>query len=99
MKPNTVSLIILTLVIAGGVYWYFFTGSGNQPPLTVSSGSDNPIQTQFQKLGGELQQITFDVAIFSDPRFTSLVDITVPLISEPSGRLDPFAPIQGVTGT
>ncbi len=98
MKSNTTTIIILTLVIAAGAYWYFFTGSGNQPPLTSSAPTDNTAQTQFQSLVTELTPISFNTAIFSDPRFTSLIDLATPVSPEPSGRLDPFAPVPGVTG-
>ncbi|MCX6790478.1 MAG: hypothetical protein NTV60_03035 [Candidatus Kaiserbacteria bacterium] len=93
MKPNTIILIVLTVLIAGGAYWYFATQSGNDAPLT-SAISDNAPKTQFQALVSELQSISFNTAIFSDPKFTSLVDLKVPVTAEPSGRLDPFASIQ-----
>lgn len=96
MKSNPVSLIIVTLVVAAGVYWYMATGSGEQPALTASSPL-NAAQTQFQVLVSELQPISFNSAIFSDPNFMSLVDITTPVTPETPGRLDPFAPISGVT--
>ena len=48
---------------------------------------------QFQTLVGELQPITFDTAVFSDPRFNALVDISTPVTPQPPGRLDPFAPV------
>lgn len=94
---NTIPLIILTLVIAAGLYWYMNAQTGNQLPLTASS-STNAAQTQFQSLVSQLQPISFNVDIFSDPRFVSLVDLTVPVTPESSGRLDPFAAIQGVKG-
>ena len=97
MKSNIIPLIILTLVIAASGYWYFTTQTGNQAPLTTSS-ADNSAQTQFQTLVSELQPITFNMAIFSDPKFTSLVNLSVPVTDEPSGRPDPFAPVPGVTG-
>lgn len=97
MKSNTVILIVITLLIAGGIYWYVSTGTGNQAPLTAST-SNNAAQTQFQTLVGELQPISFNTTLFSDPKFTSLVDITTPVAPEPSARIDPFAPIPGVTG-
>lgn len=97
MKPNVITTIVITLIVAAGGYWYFFMGSGNQPPLTESS-SQNAAQTQFQTLVSELQPISFNTAIFSNPKFTSLIDLTTPVSPEPSGRLDPFASIPGVTG-
>lgn len=100
MKSNTTTIIILTVLIAAGGYWYFFMGSsGSQQPLTSSAPkSKNAAQTQFQALVTELSPISFNTAIFSDPKFTSLVDLATPVSPEPSGRLDPFAPVPGVTG-
>jgi hypothetical protein len=98
MKSNTITIIILTILIAAGGYWYFFTGTGDQPPLTLTMPGGNTAQTQFQALVSELSPITFNTAIFSDPKFTSLVDLATPVSPEPAGRLDPFAPVPGVTG-
>lgn len=96
MKPNsnTILVSIVTLIVAAGAYWYFFTGTGNQPPLTVSA-SRSLSQTQFQTLVNELS-ISFDTDIFSDVRFNALVDLTTQISPESSGRLDPFAPVQAV---
>lgn len=96
MKSSPVSFILVTLLVAAGAYWYLSTGAEEQPPLTASS-SENAAQTQFQVLVSELQPISFNTMIFSDPNFTSLVDITTPVMPETPGRLDPFAPITGVT--
>lgn len=96
MKTNPVTLIIVTLVVAAGAYWFMSTGEGEQPALTTST-SQNAVQTQFQVLVSELKPISFNSAIFSDPNFMSLVDITTPVTPETPGRIDPFAPIPGVT--
>lgn len=97
MKPNTTLLIISTLIVAAGAYWYFFTGTGNQPPLSANTPA-NQAQTQFETLVSELQPISFNTDIFSDARFNALVDITTPVAPESAGRLDPLAPIPGVSG-
>ena len=97
MKSNTTILIIVTLVIAAGAYWYFFTGTGNEPPLSAGA-SANQAQTQFEALVSELQPILFNTDIFADPRFDALIDLTTPVSPETSGRLDPLAPIPGVSG-
>ena len=98
MKSNPTPFVIAALVIIAGTYWYFFVQTGNQPPLSTSSPSGNAAQTQFQTLVSQLQPISFDTSIFSDPKFTSLVDLTMPVAPETSGRADPFAPVPGVTG-
>lgn len=96
MKTNTTILIVATLIVALGAYWYFFTDTGNEPPLTVLS-TENEAQTRFQTLVSELQPISFNTSIFSDPHFMALVDLTTPIAPETSGRLDPFAPVTGIS--
>lgn len=98
MKTNITLIVVVLLVLGGGLYWYLTGQSGNQTPLMGIAGPDNPAQSQFQSLVSQLQPISFNTAIFSDPRFTALVDITTPLVPETAGRIDPFAPIPGVTG-
>ncbi len=97
IDSNTISIIIASLVVAGGAYWYFFTGTGNEPPLTMTIAGSQA-QSQFQTLVTELQPISFDTKLFSDPRFTSLVDLATPISAETAGRLDPFAAISGTAG-
>jgi len=99
IDSNAVFLIIAVIIVAAGAYWYFFTGTGNQPPLSPTTvATENQAQTQFQTLVSILQPISFDTKIFSDPRFAVLVDLATPVLPEISGRPDPFAPIAGVSG-
>lgn len=95
LDSTNILIIVAALVVAGGAYWYFFTGTGNQPPLSVSGGP-SAAEAQFQSLVGELAPVTFDTTVLSDPRFMSLIDIATPITPESMGRLDPFAPIPGV---
>lgn len=95
MKSNTTTLIITTLVVAAGAYWYFFTGDEEQPPL-IPETTQNESQLQFQILVSELQPISFNTGIFSDPRFVALVDLATPIMPETMGRLDPFAAVPGI---
>lgn len=97
MKSNTIFIILATIAIAGGAYWYFFTGTGNEPPLTATV-TGNEAQTEFQVLVSELQPISFDTTIFSDARFVSLVSLATPISVETSGRIDPFASISNAVG-
>jgi len=91
-------LAAAALIVAGGLYWYFSSGSsGPQPTLLVTTQSGDA-ETTFRSLLSELQPITFDTSIFSDPRFNVLVDITTAVSPEPAGRLDPFAPVSGTSG-
>jgi hypothetical protein len=96
MKSNTTLLIIATLIVAAGAYWFFFTGTGNQEPLSTGEPTSQT-QTQFETLIGELQSVSFDTSIFQDLRFNALADITTLIAPESVGRLDPLAPIAGVS--
>ncbi len=98
MKSTTVLIITTTaLIFAGIAYWYFFTGTGNEPSLSTDIPT-NQAQMQFETLVGELQPISFNTSIFSDARFNALVDITTSVSPESFGRLDPLAPISGASG-
>lgn len=91
INSNTFVLIMVTLLVAMGAYWFFFTGTGNQPSVTPTTVVKNQAQTQFQALVSALQPISFDTNIFSDPRFVLLVDLATPITPESAGRPDPFA--------
>lgn len=92
LDSNTILLIVATLIISAGAYWYFFTGTGNQSPLTTGA-QESSTQTHFKTLVSELKPVSFDISIFSEPSFMALVDLATPIEPETSGRLDPFAPI------
>jgi hypothetical protein len=95
MKSNTIILIISTLVVAGGAYWYY-SSIGEELPLTTSL-EQNESEVRFQTLASQLKPISFKTGIFSKPEFLSLVDLSVTATPETIGRLDPFAPISGTT--
>jgi len=88
-------IILASLIVAAGAYWYFFTDTGNEAPLTAEGTVESPSQTQFRTLVSQLQPISFNTGIFSDVRFNALVDLSTPISPEPSGRPDPFAPLAG----
>lgn len=80
------------LVILGVLYWYFFGGSSTPPPPVSETLPASDAAQEFLDLAGELATVSFDPTIFSDPRFSSLVDISTAVIPEAEGRPDPFAP-------
>jgi hypothetical protein len=98
MKSNSIIFIVSIIILAAAGYWYFTSSSGNDLPLTASAPVGTEGQSQVQAFISQLQSLSFNTAIFSDPKFTALQDLTTPIAPEASGRLDPFAPIPGVTG-
>lgn len=92
-NPTTFITIGVALVVAAFAYWFFFTDTGNEPPISAVTTPLNPAQMQFEALVGELQPISFNTGIFSDARFNALVDINTSIAPESFGRLDPLAPL------
>jgi hypothetical protein len=97
MKKSNILIIALALIAAAAAYWYFFTGTETASPLTATGDSGNASEAQFQTLVSELQPVTFDTGIFTDPRFMALIDLSTPVTPEQAGRPDPFAPVPGVS--
>jgi hypothetical protein len=95
MKTSTILLIVVSLVLAGGVYWYMSLNSGNQAPLTTTT-ADSAMQSQYQALASQLAPVSFDTSIFAAPKFKALIDLAVQVEPETLGRLDPFAPLPGI---
>lgn len=93
---QTISLVVLAFILAAGAYWYISGQTDNQPPLTTTV-VENEMQMQFKTLVNELKTISFDTNIFSDPNFMALTDLATQVTPEPSGRLDPFAPLAGTS--
>lgn len=89
---NQAVIGLVVVIVLGGAYLFFF--SGNSPETaSVTEVSANNAQDKFTTLLAQLEPITFNTAVFSDPRFLSLRDLTTPVSAEPQGRADPFAPL------
>jgi hypothetical protein len=100
MKPsaNTLFIVLTALIASGGAYWYYQMANEAGPTLSQDTGQ-NAAQVEFQTLVTELEPISFDTTVFSDPRFIALTDLTTSIAPEQSGRTDPFAPVAGVAAS
>ncbi len=99
LSRNTILIISGLIVIGGGVYYFFFFNTGNDATVSGDSAIASDAELSFIALVSKLDPITFNTAIFSDPRFTSRTDIRTTVIPETTGRKDPFAPIAGTAAT
>ncbi|HUQ29931.1 MAG TPA: hypothetical protein VM103_00190 [Candidatus Paceibacterota bacterium] len=94
LSSTNISLALAALVVLGGLYWFFFAGTGAPTDeLPFSAPSMPPLESRFLELTNQLDPITFKTDIFVNPRFAALVDITTEIVAEASGRTDPFAPV------
>jgi hypothetical protein len=77
-----------------GAYLLFFNSSSNTSAIDAQSNSASAAEVTFLDLASQIEPLTFDVTIFSDPRFSGLVDLHTAVLQEPVGRSDPFATLK-----
>ena len=104
-KGLIIGIVLVVLLILG--YTQFIakkSGTSDAPLARVdsTSGSSNPIQgaagREFVIQLLAIQSIHFNSQFFSDPAYLSLHDFSKPLVPQPVGRLNPFAPIGDDSG-
>jgi xanthine/uracil permease len=93
LSKNTTTIIAILILVAGVAAYIFFFGKKPVDTVTSSSGPTTAAETTFINLTSQIDPVSFDTSIFTDPRFMSLQDIRVTVIPEASGRKDPFAPL------
>ena len=101
MKPSKKTIsIIAVIIVLGGAAAYFFMGKKDGGEVVTAVGAPTSVaQAKFLGLASELATVTFDVAIYKDPRFLGLKDIHTNVVTEPTGRKDPFASLAGVSSS
>lgn len=95
-KINKNIVLIIGLVIVAGAGYYTFTREpSNDATITTTSGTGESIVGQ--ELVIELNRLkslrNLNTDILSDPIFISLTDFTQPVPVQPTGRVNPFAPV------
>lgn len=96
-KKQTSMLIAAAIVVAGIAVYFLWIRQPAVPNVSVAgSGVTSAAQATFLALAAQLQPVTFDASILSDPRFMALIDIKTMIVPEDAGRQDPFAPLSGV---
>ncbi len=96
LAKNKGIIIGLGAVIILAVVYLLFFDKAPTADLTSSTTTGSPAELYFVNLSGELDDISFDTTVLTDPRFNALTDIRTAILPETSGRPDPFAPIPGV---
>lgn len=91
LKKSKTSLIVLALVCVLALGYWMMNGE-DSPSQRNSGGGDlvgQELLTELERLRS-LNQM--DVKFFDDPVWASLEDTTVPVVPQPIGRQNPFAP-------
>lgn len=99
---------VVIVVLAFLAYSQFFAkkGASTDAPLAridTSAKSSNQIEgaagREFVIQLLAIQSIHFNTQFFSDPAYLSLHDFSRPLVDQPKGRPNPFAPLGEDTGS
>jgi hypothetical protein len=97
IAPRTIALAAAALIVLAGCVWYFFGRTSSEEIVGIGAGPSSGSEAIFIALATQLGTISFDTAIFGDPRFSALQDIHTNVVPEAAGRRDPFAPLSGVS--
>jgi hypothetical protein len=104
-------IVVVVIVLAFIAYSYFFVGSQSASSSgvskqTVTTSTATPAGAALDGPGKEfvtqllaIQNIKFNLDIFTDPVFQGLKDWHKDLVPQESGRPNPFAPLDGVPGS
>ncbi|MFA6476558.1 MAG: hypothetical protein WCV68_04075 [Candidatus Paceibacterota bacterium] len=110
MSKNTITYIIIAILLIVGGYWAYgmFSGGGETATtggVTVTGGgSQGPVDeataqaNQFIQILQNVSQVNLsDLSLLTSPIFqTGLQDFGKPLEDRPVGRPNPFAPVTGL---
>ena len=93
--PQTISpvkVIAAVVLLVGGFVGYDLFLANKASAVDNLPGQ---APSQAATIVDKIKTITLDGSIFTNPEFTSLQDLTVPVPPEPLGKDNPFAPIPG----
>ncbi len=94
-KYRTALLFVLAVGLIYGGYQFFFAPPNEKALTVVTEGPASGPDQELIALLLELRGLTLDGVLFEDPVFRSLEDFGKELVTEPVGRINPFAPLGG----
>lgn len=95
-KKSLPYVALVVVVVGAGLYYLWGRPSETGPVVTSEATPQSSSEATFLGLANELNTVSFDSTLFSDPRFTSLKDIHTNIVAEPIGRRDPFGGLAGI---
>ena len=102
LKHKAIAGLVIVAIV--GIAWYMLGGSAPADSgsviTTETSASVPPEAQQLVESLLTLRAVSLDGTIFTNPSFQTLHDFSTPVLPEPVGRDNPFAPLDasGDTG-
>ena len=90
-------VIILGVLTVGFAGYYFYAQQASSDPMADDFALQEMLASTevFIVRSQELDQMSFDLTVFEDPRFRTLRSFSNPVQEQPVGRTDPFASVGG----
>lgn len=92
LKKNKLILGVLAVALAGTA-WYVMSDRSTAPILATQQVRQTGSEQELVDTLLQLRSIELSGSVLGDPAFATLRDFGTPLISEPIGRNNPFAPL------
>lgn len=90
---NKAVLVGLISLLVAGAAWYGLTSPPSSNSALVTTGATNAPGQDLVETLLALRAVKLDGTIFTEAAFTGLTDYSTPIIPEPVGRPNPFAPL------
>jgi len=85
------TVVLVVLLILGAIGYFVYSGAEAEI-VEPAELSGQPVYGQdILVLANKINSISIDKSIFTSPLFTSLIDLNIPVVVEPKGRINPFA--------
>lgn len=92
-NKNLIITFVIIIALCAAGYMYITRDTAPSSDLLVDIPTDTATEGSFLSALNQLQVIRLDTTIFDNAVFESLTDISTRLSEQPSGRPNPFAPI------
>lgn len=95
LKSKLVLIILGGIMLAGIVWYSFMREDSTQLLQTKDLTTATSVDSDVVGVLLQLRSISLSGTIFTDPAFQSLQDFGREIVPEPTGRPNPFAPLNG----
>jgi len=96
MNKNNIIILVVTIIVLGLAFSYLFNSGVVDTSSSLSSQASYTVDVnakEILKLLTDMDKVVLNDSVFKLPVFQSLKDTSVVLVSQPVGRLNPFAPM------